>query len=127
LAGNATSVIAFVLIVVAVLAFPSTVPDLIWPAVWWLFPLALLGQVASIVLWLWRTCDRCAFRLFPLIAGNVTGIGYVPRIPDYRAERFFGSHHWGAIVSMATKGAVHCARCGHEDGVKPDYVVTSPQ
>jgi hypothetical protein len=126
LVGNATIALSAILILINLFFFPPPRVDGILAASLVLFPIAVAGQIASIALWAWRVCDRCAFRLFPLIAGNISSLGHLPPMPDYRAERFWGSYHWGALVSMATKGIVHCARCGHEDGVRPDYIVTNP-
>jgi len=46
---------------------------------------------------------------------------------DYRAATFLSSYRNGALLTMAFEGRLRCQWCGHQDGVKPDYVVTSPQ
>ena len=126
LIGSATAVIGAVAIVIATInSLPRDV--IVLTSFLLLMPIAVLGQVAALILWIWRTCDRCSFRLFPLIAGNISGIGRIPPLPDYRAEQFLGSYHWGPVVAMATKGRVRCARCGHKDGTATDRVVIAPQ
>jgi hypothetical protein len=81
----------------------------------------------STALYWWRTCDRCSGRLFE---GQrvVTHKGFSTEKPhDYRARTFLGSYGSAAILNMAFNGRLRCQWCGHEDGVRPDYVVTSPR
>ena len=78
-------------------------------------------------LWIWRKCDRCGYRILHPQSG-ITGYAQrkgQARMPNHRARKILGSYYCGALVEAATGGA-HCLWCGHEDGTKPDYVVTAP-
>ena len=120
-------------IVRALLSWPLIVAIVLW----------FVGWGASTILFWWRTCDRCRRRLFAearsqvfrrslksheyqgMVGGWVRSMAEPDR--DYRAKTFLGSYRMGAILGMALRGRLRCQWCGHEDGVKPDYVVTSPQ
>ena len=99
--------------------------------VWRIFLLLLMfsiaAEIAMHVLSYWRRCDRCSARLFPLVAGLISSVGRIPKVPDYRAPQFLGSYHLGAVIGMALHGTVRCIRCGHMDGAAFDYVVTRPE
>ena len=127
-----TRVLCWLVIVSAILALALWLPALALfflsrggvSAVLWLFALVTLVHIgAALLLTIWRSCDRCSFRLYPF-RGGVSFDSLVHRsftevrFPDYRAERFLGSFRWGAIVSMASKGVTHCMWCGHADGAK---------
>lgn len=98
-----------------------------------LFYLAMVSAGASwsaaSILWMWRRCDRCRRKLFSHESASyrLLGVrGFGERPPrDYRAAQFAGSYLYGALLSTAIKGRLHCQWCGHLDGAKPDYVVTS--
>jgi hypothetical protein len=93
-----------------------------------MYPVSVLGVThiaAAALLWFWRSCDRCSYHLYPY--QDVGGVNRPSPLdtdyPDYRAERFLGSWRWGVILSMATKGVAHCMRCGHQDGVEPEFSI----
>jgi hypothetical protein len=98
-------------------------PQQVWPYMLALCAFSFPAEIAIHALSMWRRCARCRERLFPLIAGGISMLGKIPEHPHFKAARFLGSYHLGAVVGMATEGAVRCVRCGHEDGVAPDYVV----
>jgi hypothetical protein len=102
-------------------------PQQVWPYMLALCAFSFPAEIAIHALWIWRRCDRCRKRLFPLVAGGISPIGDIPEHPDIRAATFLGSHHLGAIVGMATRGTVVCVHCGHKDGAPPDYVVVAPR
>lgn len=114
---------------VAILAamFAGATLRQVWPYMFALLGFSLPAEVAVHILWMWRRCARCRDRLFPLISGGISMIGKIPDHPDFRAAKVLGSYHLGAIVGVATTGTVVCVRCGHKDGVAPDYVVTAPK
>ena len=91
------------------------------PVMLWAGGAIVIYTCCSLLLWAWRSCDRCSFHLYPFLSG-VALDGKVRRslteakFPDYRAERQLGSFRWGAYLSMARGGVTHCMWCGHADG-----------
>jgi hypothetical protein len=70
-----------------------------------------LSPTSRLLLWLWRTCDRCGFRLFG--AGPVTAAGLLThkgqaRYPSHLAKRSLGSFRFGAVVAGAFEGGARC-------------------
>jgi hypothetical protein len=113
----------------------------LYPSFWLIFA----SYAAFAVLWLWRKCARCGRRLFSesrrswlvsifpkpqnrLWSNRISWMqGLVEPERDFRAKTLLGSYRSAAIVGMALTGRLRCQWCNHEDGVKPDYVVTSAQ
>lgn len=98
---------------------------LIAPALLILF----VAHAVPLILWIWRRCDRCGYRLFsirPVVLGNVVRDGS-SRPPHYLARQLLGSFQWGVIRDAAMGRGARCLWCGHQDGVKPDYVIVSQQ
>lgn len=122
--GAVVSIGGFIALTV-IMTLPNGSLSLVWPYVLILTAFGVASQVAILALSLWRRCDRCRARLFPLIGGIISPVGKIPERPDYRAKQFLGSYHFGAVVSAARGDAI-CIQCGHKDGVAPDYVVTAP-
>ena len=65
--------------------------------------------------------------LYPaVVLGNVVRDGS-SRPPHNLARTFFGSFQWGVIRDGAIGRGARCLWQGHQDGVKPEYVIVSQQ
>src|SRR5690349_5328504 len=94
------SIVGSAVLVVVVLGGWLDVAEAITLFLW---PLAVLGighGGAALVLWFWRSCDRCSYHLYPYQSvGSVARSSVLDTdYPDYRAERFLGSWRWGVII-----------------------------
>lgn len=123
LAVGAASLLALVMTLSVSNAFAAHFTDLIRATLACSVALVAVGAV----LYVWRKCDQCAFRLYnafdtPLLWPKVRRKWYEPPRPAHpAAERLFASYAYGVIWSKARKGVAHCPWCGHPDKLKVEY------
>ncbi|HRE45378.1 MAG TPA: hypothetical protein PKY87_15595 [Terricaulis sp.] len=95
-----------------------------------LFALVAVSVVVVIVggvLYLWRKCEQCAYRLYNAFDRRLLwpevqrGFLEPPRAAHPAAERLFASYAYGVIWSKARRGVAHCPWCGHADKLKAEY------